>query len=599
MKLARILLAVGIVSMTHSLVWGTNPDPISFQGNLSDQTGDPVPDGSYSMTFGIWDSETGGNLLWSETQAVEVTGGAYNVSLGSVNPLGLDIFGIINPEYLPAMEVTVEGEILSPRISIASTPYSKIASRIDGDVETGIDLQGTPFIRIGDPGGPDDLGDRIITTDHNIFFNSTIGDPDSEDNRPPFGVNFTSVNDLPGLPDTTIFGPGGLAIVDIGDETEVSRTLTVTVEDVESMAETADERKVASYSAAGITLSRLLSSDPNSPDTATFNTDGIMFADPSSGDMLAQYGPGGAMFSGIGGNPDLPDLASYGPGGAVFIGIGGTPDMPVAAFHPFNGIMFADTTAGDTVAQYGPGGAVFVQLQPEPPSPDIASYGPGGAVFTGIGVSPDMPIAAFHPLDGIMFADTSDGDTVAQYTPDQIFLKGPGGPVDPFDLQIDAGGVVFGVEPDFLPQAAYGGGGVTMKDAQGAITVQITNQGSMSLGLDAGATQTVGIGERYRDNAIVAWGRVSGSGALQSDFGVASASRSSTGIYTIGLDATAIGTGHVIPMAVAEVESPPASASAARLLTVNQVSDSFFDVYITDGNFSPADNDFLFMVTAR
>ena len=597
MKLARILIAIGIASITYSSVWGTNPDPISFQGNLSDQSGNPVPDGSYSMTFGIWDDIAGGNLLWSETQTVEVTGGAYNVSLGSVNPLGLDIFGIINPEYLPAMEVTVEGEVLSPRIPIVNTPYAKIASRIDGDIKTGIDLQGTPFIRIGDPGGPDDLGDRIITTDHNIFFNSTIGDPDSEDNRPPFGVNFTSVNDLPGLPDTTIFGPGGLAIVDIGDETEVARTLTVTVEDVESMAETTDERIVASYSAAGITLSRHLSAEPNSPDTATFNTDGIMFADPSSGDMLAEYGPGGAVFVQLQPEPPSPDMASYGPGGILYNTIG-PPHFPLASFHPTDGIMFADAGAGDTVAQYGPGGAVFVQLQPEPPSPDMASYGPGGILYNTIG-PPHFPLASFHPTDGIMFADASDGDTVALYTPEQIFLKGPGGPVDPFDLIIDAGGVVFGVDPSFLPQAAYGGGGVTMKDAQGAITVQITNQGSMSLGLDAGATQTVGIGERYRDNAIVAWGRVSSTGALQSDFGVASATRSGTGIYTIGLDATAIGTGHVIPMAVAEVESPPASASAARLLTVNQVSDSFFDIYITDGNYSPADNDFLFMVTAR
>jgi hypothetical protein len=331
---------------------------------------------------------------------------------------------------------------------------------------------------------------------------------------------------------------------------------------------------------------------------ASFNPiNGIMFADTTAGDTVAQYGPGGAVFVQLQPEPPSPGIANYGPGGVLFNTIG-PPGLPLASFNPINGIMFADTTAGDTVAQYGPGGAVFVQLQPEPPSPGIANYGAGGVVFNTIG-PPMLPVASFNPTEGIMFADTSDGDTVGMYTSEQILLKGDGSTSEPFDVRVEPKGMFFEIETSMIPQTEFSGNGVIMSDAYGDTTVQISNQGGLSLNLDAGATQTVGIGERYRDNAIVAWGNVSGSGALQSDFGVASVTRNYIGDYTITLDITGAGTGFVIPMAVAEVESAPVSASAARLLTINQVGASSFDVYITDGNYNAADNDFLFMVTAR
>ena len=47
-----------------------------------------MADGVYDFTFALYDTETGGTLLWSETQTgVMVKGGAFIASLGSVNPL--------------------------------------------------------------------------------------------------------------------------------------------------------------------------------------------------------------------------------------------------------------------------------------------------------------------------------------------------------------------------------------------------------------------------------------------------------------------------------------------------------------------------------
>lgn len=66
------------------------PHLISFQGRLTDAvSGNPVLDGTYDLTFRLYDAASGGTLLWSETQTgVQVSGGLYHVLLGQVAPFG-------------------------------------------------------------------------------------------------------------------------------------------------------------------------------------------------------------------------------------------------------------------------------------------------------------------------------------------------------------------------------------------------------------------------------------------------------------------------------------------------------------------------------
>jgi hypothetical protein len=115
------------------------------------------------------------------------------------------------------------------------------------------------------------------------------------------------------------------------------------------------------------------------------------------------------------------------------------------------------------------------------------------------------------------------------------------------------------------------------------------------LASDAGSGKTIDIGERYRDNAIVAWGKVSSGGTLSADFGVTSVTNDSTGAYTITLDAAASDAATLIPIAQAEVESP----GTIRIVSVNQTSTKVFEVYINNSSFNRVNNDFVFMVTAR
>ena len=105
------------------------------------------------------------------------------------------------------------------------------------------------------------------------------------------------------------------------------------------------------------------------------------------------------------------------------------------------------------------------------------------------------------------------------------------------------------------------------------------------------------------DNAIVAWDRVSAAGTLSNDFGDASVSHTtSTGIYTVTLDASASLPGNLITTANAELDAVPTTAANARLLYVDQApsaSVNSFRVLITNGSFVATDNDFMFVCTAR
>ncbi|MCI0474658.1 MAG: hypothetical protein L0Y55_00265 [Anaerolineales bacterium] len=107
------------------------------------------------------------------------------------------------------------------------------------------------------------------------------------------------------------------------------------------------------------------------------------------------------------------------------------------------------------------------------------------------------------------------------------------------------------------------------------------------------------IGERYRDNSIVAWASVWDTGAIDKEFRVHTITRLGTGRYQIQIGAIATTGSSLIPIAIVEVDAAPTSAATARIVTINQVSTNTFEVYINDGNWNLVDNDFVFIVTGR
>ncbi|MBI2566980.1 MAG: hypothetical protein HYV63_08130 [Candidatus Schekmanbacteria bacterium] len=112
----RIMLVLALFWMSSPLVaLAAVPQLVHYQGRLSLANGDPVTDGSYSLTFRIYGVSEGGAPLWEETQAVDVTGGMFAAYLGAVTALALPF----NADYWLAVEVETDGE-MTPRVQLAS-----------------------------------------------------------------------------------------------------------------------------------------------------------------------------------------------------------------------------------------------------------------------------------------------------------------------------------------------------------------------------------------------------------------------------------------------------------------------------------------------
>lgn len=89
------------------------------QGNLKDIDRTPL-DGLFTLTFRIYDVETGGAALWQETQNnINIEEGLLSVELGSVKSLDLPF----DKKYWLSAQVESDVE-MSPRFKLTGVPYS-------------------------------------------------------------------------------------------------------------------------------------------------------------------------------------------------------------------------------------------------------------------------------------------------------------------------------------------------------------------------------------------------------------------------------------------------------------------------------------------
>ncbi len=129
MKRAIVLLfAVFFVGVATSLVAHADvPMIITYQGELSDGDGNPV-DGERGIDIYIFDEQTGGTLLWQETQNVTVVNGLFTVKLGEDTENPLD--PLFDQQYWLGISIA-GGDELSPRTPLTTAPYSVRAKYID------------------------------------------------------------------------------------------------------------------------------------------------------------------------------------------------------------------------------------------------------------------------------------------------------------------------------------------------------------------------------------------------------------------------------------------------------------------------------------
>lgn len=104
---------------------GANATTINYQGSLSDDASTPL-NGNYNLTFALYDAETDGSLVWGPEAhtSVPVNDGLFNIGLGAQTSGGIPTTVWDGDRYL---EITVNGETLTPREPIRSVPIAGLA----------------------------------------------------------------------------------------------------------------------------------------------------------------------------------------------------------------------------------------------------------------------------------------------------------------------------------------------------------------------------------------------------------------------------------------------------------------------------------------
>ncbi|MEW5922938.1 MAG: hypothetical protein AB1746_03035 [Candidatus Zixiibacteriota bacterium] len=132
---AAMFIHTSVFSITLSLVFimvsvgAEVPGTMSYQGILTNSSGNPVPDGSHNVLFIIYDEAD--SVRWEESHTINTINGLFSVQLGSNgSPLTADVFN--HTECW--LGITVEGDPeITPRTQLNTVPYAFKT----GDIQSG------------------------------------------------------------------------------------------------------------------------------------------------------------------------------------------------------------------------------------------------------------------------------------------------------------------------------------------------------------------------------------------------------------------------------------------------------------------------------
>lgn len=129
-----VLLALALPALPSA---AQAPQILSYQGVLTDNAGNLVPDGTYSVTFRLFDVSSAGAALYTETQpSLSVVRGGFSAQIGTVMPLTLPF----DKPYWLELQVAPDATALAPRVPLTSSPYA-LSLRL-------------PFVGTGSSAGP-------------------------------------------------------------------------------------------------------------------------------------------------------------------------------------------------------------------------------------------------------------------------------------------------------------------------------------------------------------------------------------------------------------------------------------------------------------
>jgi hypothetical protein len=156
----RLFLALAVAA--SPVLAADPPTLVNYQGVLRDALDKPRT-GTFDMVFRFYDALTAGNEILVDTHSggggnpVIVTGGLFNVQLGGGTVTDgsgsgtyaslADVFRDYGAAYL---QITVGGEVLSPRVRIQSAAYALNSSSLQGKPASGfVDTTGSSQTKAG------------------------------------------------------------------------------------------------------------------------------------------------------------------------------------------------------------------------------------------------------------------------------------------------------------------------------------------------------------------------------------------------------------------------------------------------------------------
>lgn len=120
-RVIALLLMAGV-----GLCQAQIPRLISYQGIYTDTLGVAKPDSTYSFTFKLYNTSSGGTALWTETKSLQTKKGLFSTSLGDVAALTLPF----DAPYWLGVQIGSNPE-LTPRTQLTSAGYSLHAIKAD------------------------------------------------------------------------------------------------------------------------------------------------------------------------------------------------------------------------------------------------------------------------------------------------------------------------------------------------------------------------------------------------------------------------------------------------------------------------------------
>jgi hypothetical protein len=169
-----ILVAVLLIGLVPVAQAASAPNIFTYQGRVLNANGVPVTDASLSMIFELYTASSGGSCVWSNSsttcasataRSVTLTTGLFTENLGDTSnsyaAIADSIFGDNSTLYL---QVTIAGELLSPRRLITAAPYAFNADTLDGIDSATLQLFETGSSRTFEDDAPVIIGSNAAFT---------------------------------------------------------------------------------------------------------------------------------------------------------------------------------------------------------------------------------------------------------------------------------------------------------------------------------------------------------------------------------------------------------------------------------------------------